>query len=107
MITQSASEAPNPDDEYPYRLQLFVAGASFHSTQAITNLRQVCETHLAGRYRLEIIDVYQQKQAAEREQIIALPLLIKRSPLPERRLIGDMSDTQRVLIGLGLTHSPE
>lgn len=101
------AEAADPDDGHPYQLQLFVAGASFHSVQAITNLKQICETHLRGRYRLEIIDVYQQKQAAEQQQIIALPLLIKRSPLPERRLIGDMSDVQRVLAGLGLTHPPE
>ena len=107
MMASLTPEPANPDDDHFYRLQLFVAGASLHSVQAITNLKQICETHLTGRYRLEIIDVYQQKQAAEREQIIALPLLIKRSPLPERRLIGDMSDIQRVLVGLGLTRSPE
>lgn len=105
MMSPSAPESP--DDEHSYRLQLFVAGASFHSVQAITNLKHICETHLPGRYQLEIIDVYQHKSVAQEEQIIALPLLIKRSPLPERRLIGDMSDIQRVLTGLGLTRCPE
>jgi len=93
------------EDEKPYVLQLFVAGASLHSTRAISNLKQVCETYLPGQYSLEIIDIYQQKSRAEDDQLIALPLLIKRLPLPERRLVGDMSDTKKVLAGLGLpTH---
>lgn len=106
MIEPIASQATNPDEEKPppYHLQLFVAGASANSVRAITNLKQICETHLAGRYSLEVIDVHQQKQRAELEQLIALPLLIKRRPLPERRLIGDLSDTTKVLTGLGLTH---
>lgn len=93
------------EDEKPYVLQLFVAGASLHSTRAISNLKQVCETYLPGQYTLEIIDIYQQKSRAQDDQLIALPLLIKRLPLPERRLVGDMSDTKKVLAGLGLpTH---
>jgi circadian clock protein KaiB len=70
--------------------------------RAIKNLRDICEEHLKGRYSLEIIDVYQQGLLAKEEQIIALPLLIKKSPGPERRLIGDMSDKAKVLKGLGL-----
>ncbi len=85
-----------------YVLRLFVTGATPNSTRAVTNIRQICETHLKGNYSLEIIDVYQQNKLAEQEQLIALPLLIKKFPLPERRLIGDMSDTQKVLKGLGL-----
>lgn len=87
----------------PYQLRLFVAGASINSVRAITNLKQICETYLAGRYSLEVVDVHQQKKLAEQYQIIALPLLIKHLPLPERRLIGDMSDTAKVLQGLGLS----
>lgn len=90
------------DDLMPYQLYLFVAGASTNSIRAITNVKHICETHLAGLYSLEVIDVHQQKQYAEQYQIIALPLLIKSRPLPERRLIGDMSDTDKLLRGLGL-----
>ncbi len=84
-------------------MHLFVTGASLHSTRAIMNLKQICDQYLPGRYTLEIIDVHQQKILAEQEQIIALPLLIKRYPLPERRLVGDMSDTNKVLRGLGIS----
>lgn len=90
------------DENEVYVLRLFVTGASPNSTRAITNIKNICETYLKDNYELEIIDVYQQPLIAESEQIIALPLLIKKSPSPERRLIGDMSDTQRVLRGLGL-----
>jgi circadian clock protein KaiB len=85
-----------------YILRLFVTGASSNSIRAVSNLKRICETHIKGRYSLEIIDVYQQKSVAEAEQIIALPLLIKTLPLPSRRLIGDMSDEDKVLRGLGL-----
>jgi circadian clock protein KaiB len=85
-----------------YILRLFVTGASPNSVKAITNLKELCEAHLKGRYLLEIIDVYQQPALAKEQQIIALPLLIKRFPLPERRMIGDLSNTEKVLKGLGL-----
>lgn len=85
-----------------YVLRLFITGASPNSARALTNIKQLCEEHLKGRYHLEIIDVYQQADIAEKEQLIALPLLIKKQPLPEKRMIGDMSDTQKVLKGLGL-----
>jgi circadian clock protein KaiB len=85
-----------------YRLCLFVTGATPNSTRAIANMKEFCETHLKGNYQLEIVDVYQQPRMAEKEQIIAVPMLIKRSPLPQRRLIGDMSDTDRVLKGLNI-----
>ncbi len=85
-----------------YFFKLFVTGASPNSTRAISNIKSICESNLDGKYSLEIIDVYQQPLAAENEQIIALPLLIKKNPLPERRFIGDLSDTEKVLKGLGL-----
>ncbi len=85
-----------------YKLRLFVTGASPNSLRAITNTKGFCETYLKDKYELEIIDVYQQPIIAQAEQIIALPMLIKKIPLPERRLIGDMSNTQKVLKGLGL-----
>jgi circadian clock protein KaiB len=84
-------------------LKLFVSGASPNSVRAISNIQKILETHLKDRYTLSVIDIYQERFLAQQEQIIALPLLIKKFPLPERRLIGDMSDTKRVLDGLGIT----
>ncbi len=85
-----------------YVLRLFITGASPNSTRAIANLKSICEEHLQGRYELEIIDVYQQPSIAEKEQLIALPLLVKKAPGAERRMIGDMSNKQKVLKGLGI-----
>ncbi|MGZ3757003.1 MAG: circadian clock KaiB family protein [Mucilaginibacter sp.] len=91
------------DQENNYRLRLFVAGASPNSTRAIANLKMICESYLKDNYSLEIIDIYQQPLIAQSEQIVALPLLIKKAPGAERRLIGDMSDKQRVLRGLEIS----
>src|ERR1700743_173686 len=86
-----------------YILRLFITGASPNSSRAIANIKEICETRLKGNYELEIIDVYQQPLIAQSEQVIALPMLIKVSPSPVRRLIGDMSNTEKVLRGLGLS----
>jgi len=88
-----------------YVLRLFITGATPNSTRALTNIKEICERYLKDRYKLEIIDVYQQVDIAEKEQLIALPLLVRKLPLPERRLIGDMSDEQKVLKGLEI-YSP-
>ena len=103
--TPNVAQGGNDADEENrhYVLRLFIAGASVNSRRAVANLKDLCEAYLAGRYSLEIIDIHQQKEFAEPEQIIAVPLLIKSFPLPERRLIGDMSDTQKVLKGLGIS----
>jgi len=85
-----------------YVLRLYVTGLTPKSTLAITNVRKICEEHLAGRYELDVIDIYQQPKLAEGEQIIATPTLIKKLPLPLRKLIGDMSDTERFLVGIDL-----
>lgn len=85
-----------------YSLKLFVTGASPNSARAIANLKIICEEYLTKRYNLEIIDIYQQPLKAEGEQIIALPMMVKSFPLPLKRLIGDMSNTDKVLKGLGL-----
>jgi circadian clock protein KaiB len=95
---RSEDKPPLPE----YVLHLFIAGATPNSIRAVANVKQLCEEHLKGRYTLEIIDVYQQGEIAQREQLIALPVLIRKAPLPERRLIGDLSDTPKVLKGLGL-----
>ncbi len=95
-------QVPEDNENEVYQLRLFVTGASPNSTRAILNLKEICDTFLKERYELEIIDVYQQPLIAQREQIIALPLLVKRAPGIERRLIGDMSNRERVLRGLGI-----
>ena len=85
-----------------YVLRLYVAGITPRSQEAIRTVTTICEEHLAGRYDLEVIDLYQQPQLAAGEQIIAVPTLIKKLPLPLRRLVGDLSNTERTLIGLDL-----
>lgn len=85
-----------------YILKLYVTGMTTRSARAIENLSTFCEKHLAGRYELQVIDVYQQPELARTEQIVAVPTLIKKLPLPLRRLIGDMSDEERVLVGLNI-----
>lgn len=83
-------------------LRLYVAGQTPKSLLAITNIKKICEENLQGRYDLEVIDLYQQPQLAQGEQIIALPTLIKKLPLPLRRVIGDLSNTEHVLVGLDI-----
>ena len=86
-----------------YVLWLFVAGILPNSVRAIKNIKMICEKHLEGRYELEIIDIYQQPDIALKENILAIPVLIKKVPLPEIRVIGDLSDITKVLEGLQLS----
>jgi len=83
-----------------YILRLFITGTTTKSVLALTNLKKICEEYLEGRYELEVIDLYQNPGLARDEQIIAAPTLIKKLPLPFRRIIGDMSDIEKVLMGL-------
>ena len=98
---------PNADqnlvNEDIYRLRLFITGATPNSSRAILNIKKICNDYLRNNYELEIIDVYQQPLIAEKEQLIALPLLIKLSPYPTRKLVGDMSDKLKVLKGLNIS----
>lgn len=96
------AEAAAKEERATYVLRLYVTGMTPKSTQAIANVQKLCEEHLAGRYELKVIDIYQQPKLAKGEQIIAAPTLIKKLPLPLRRLIGDMSDTERFLVGIDL-----
>jgi len=102
LQTEPFEQALTPSDDEHYLLSLYVTGATPQSTMAILNIKKVCEERLEGRYELEVIDIYQQPKLAQSEQIIAAPTLVKRLPLPVRKLIGNMSDVRRVLIGLGL-----
>ena len=88
-----------------YVLRLYITGMTPRAGRAIENVRAICEEYLEGRYDLEVIDVYQQPVLARGEQIIAVPTLIKKLPLPLRRIIGDMSNSDRVLVGLDLIPS--
>jgi circadian clock protein KaiB len=85
-----------------YLLRLYVTGTTGKSVRAIQNVRRICEEHLQGLYDLEVVDIYKNLPLARGDQIIAAPTLIKRLPAPLRRLIGDMSDEQRVLVGLDI-----
>jgi circadian clock protein KaiB len=85
-----------------YVLRLYITGTTPHSMRAIVNIRKICEEHLQGRYDLEVIDISKRPTLAEGEQIIAAPTLIKQLPLPLRRFIGDLSQTERILLGLDL-----
>jgi len=83
-----------------YDLRLYVAGQTPRSLQALSNLKKICEEHLAGNYRVEIIDLLQKPQLAAGDQILAIPTLVRTIPKPARKIIGDLSNTERVLIGL-------
>jgi circadian clock protein KaiB len=83
-----------------YELRLYVAGQTPRSLQALSNLRRICEEHLAGRYRVEVIDLLQKPQLAAGDQILAIPTLVRAIPKPARKIIGDLSNTERVLVGL-------
>jgi circadian clock protein KaiB len=97
-----AAAAAAANEKGRYVLRLYVTGSSAHSSRAIVNIRNICEEHLQGRYDLEIVDISQNPALAQGAQLIAAPTLIKKLPLPLRRFIGDMSHTERILVGLEL-----
>jgi circadian clock protein KaiB len=101
LVNGNGKSKSNDD---PYVFRLYVTGASPNSLRAIANTRELCEEHFNDNYELEIIDVHQQPSVARQENIIALPLLIKKHPLPEKRLIGDMSDMERILKSIGVSN---
>ncbi len=83
-----------------YDLRLYVAGQTPRSLQALTNLKRICDDHLAGKYRIQIIDLLKKPQLAAGDQILAIPTLVRTIPKPARKIIGDLSNTERVLVGL-------
>jgi circadian clock protein KaiB len=85
-----------------YFLRLYVAGHTSKSVTALNNLRRVCETHLLGRYEIEVIDLLQHPRLAAGDQILAIPTLVRRLPAPLKRIIGDLSNTEKVLVGLDI-----
>jgi circadian clock protein KaiB len=101
-IRSTFERAAESMDAGRYVLKLYVTGNTPRSTQAVENLRAICDEYLEDRYDLEVIDIYQQPALLAGEQIVAAPALVKKLPLPMRRLVGDMSNRRRVLVGLDL-----
>lgn len=99
LIGEEGGEAV---DDGHYNLRLYVAGKTPKSVAALSNLKKICEEHLAGRYRIEIVDLLETPQLAAGDQILALPTLVRRLPPPLKRIIGNLSDSERVLVGLDL-----
>lgn len=85
-----------------WELRLYVAGQTARSLQAFANLKKICDEHLAGKYRIEVVDLLQNPKLATGDQIFAIPTLVRKLPEPVRKIIGDLSDTERVLVGLDL-----
>jgi len=103
VVTENTPEdAATAEDDGRYVLRLYVTGNTPRAMRAVVNIRKICEEHLEGRYDLEVIDISQHPTLAAGEQIIAAPTLIKKLPRPLRRFIGDMSQTERILLGLDL-----
>jgi circadian clock protein KaiB len=100
------SHEPAVEPTKDYLLRLYVAGSTPLSSRAITNMKALCETYLKGRYDLTVIDLYQQRERALEDQIAVAPTLIRLSPVPVRRVIGDLSNTARVLGALDLPQAP-
>ena len=98
----TAVQAGPPSDTKEWQLRLYVAGETARSVAALGNLRRICEEHLAGKYEIEVIDLLVRPQLAKGEQIVAIPTLVRKLPEPVRKIIGDLSDHERVLIGLDL-----
>ena len=98
--TENADDVDVDGKNMKYVLRLYVTGMTSRAQDAIRNIRKICDEELKGRYELEVVDVYQQPELARKEQVIAAPTLIRELPLPLRKLVGDMSNKQKVIVGL-------
>jgi circadian clock protein KaiB len=101
-IREAPTDAATPHDGDTWELRLYVAGQTTKSVTALANLKRYCEQHLAGRYTLEVIDLLQNPQLAEGDQILAIPTLVRKVPEPIRKIIGDLSNEEKVLVGLDI-----
>ncbi len=101
-MTTKAEGAPSRSAKPEWELRLYVAGQTPKSLAAFANLKRICEEHLAGKYSIEVIDLVKNPKLAKGDQILALPTLVRKLPEPVRKIIGDLSNTQRVLVGLDL-----
>ena len=102
MTPAAASPSATGASKYDYVLRLYITGHTEKSMRAVRNITHLCEQHLKGIYELEVIDLYQQPELAAEHQLVAAPTLFKLLPLPPRKMIGDLSDSNRVLAGLGI-----
>lgn len=103
LINQSLLKMNNMEiEEQTWELRLYIAGKTPKSVTALTNLRKYCEEHLQGKYKIEIIDLLMQPQLAEGDQIFAVPTLVRKVPVPIRKIIGDLSNEEKVLVGLNI-----
>jgi len=103
QLSENRSPALSPPDSAKaYMLRLYIAGQTPKSVLALANLKEICETHLQGRYEIEVIDLLENPKLAQGDQILALPTLVRRLPEPIKKIIGDLSNTERVLVGLDL-----
>ena len=96
---------PIKEKSETYTLRLYIAGKTPRSVAALDNLKKICEEHLAGRYKLQVVDLLENPQLARGDQILAIPTLVRKLPMPMRRIIGDLSNTERVLVGLDIRSS--
>jgi len=101
-VEKSKPRARSRRPEKAWELRLYVAGQTPKSLVAFANLKKICEEHLAGQYHIEIIDLLKEPQLASGDQILAIPTLVRKLPQPIRKIIGDLSNTERVLVGLNL-----
>jgi len=101
-VREETSKTAEPAPDETWELRLYVAGQTAKSVAALANLRRYCEQHVPGRYQLEVIDLMQHPQLAEGDQILAIPTVVRKVPEPIRKVIGDLSNEERVLVGLDL-----
>jgi circadian clock protein KaiB len=101
-IEYESSQPGDMSDEEVYILRLYVAGQTKKSLEAFGNIKKICEEHLCGRYKIEVIDLLENPQLAKGDKILAVPTLVRKLPEPLKKIIGDLSNTERVLVGLNL-----
>ncbi len=109
MNTKTPKRRENSANDRPrkvWKLRLYVAGQTPKSLTAFSNLKKICEDHLKGQYRIEVIDLLERPMLSRGDQIVAIPTLVRKLPVPVRKIIGDLSDTERVLVGLDLRAGP-
>ena len=107
LSLQEIGEQENPGEDEVWQLRLYIAGQTPRSVAAFANLKKICEEHLQGRYNIEVVDLVKHPQLAAGDQILAIPTLVRKLPQPLRKIVGDLRDTERALVGLQLRQTSE